>query len=339
MSPRSLSPCLLFGALALPFFPAPVEAADNKEPKVVLPRLKEQKQRTFELAYSATVTGLKPGEKARIWLPVPRSTAVQQASIVKQVLPVRGKIEAEPVYGNRILFLEATAGPDGKAPLSVTYAIKRSEVKGATDKREPLPAFDFERFLRADALVPITGKPLELIKDKKLPEGAMGKARAFYDVVNGHMQYSKKGKGWGRGDSAWACDSKYGNCSDFHSLFISLARSQKVPAKFEIGFGLPEKRGSGTLGGYHCWAFFRVEGKGWVPVDVSEANKHPAMRDYYFGNLTEDRVTFSTGRDLDLVPKQASPPLNFFIYPHVEVAGKAWPQEKIVCKFSYRDAK
>jgi transglutaminase-like putative cysteine protease len=219
------------------------------------------------------------------------------------------------------------------------YRIKRREVKGAASKAPEETAEQIERFLRPDALVPITGKPLDLIKDKKLPADPTKKARAFYDIVNNHMRYSKEGKGWGRGDSVWACDSKYGNCSDFHSLFISLARSQKIPAKFEIGFPLPEKRGAGEIGGYHCWAFFRPEGKGWVPVDISEANKVPKMRDYYFGNLTADRVSFSTGRDIDLVPKQASEPLNFFIYPHVEVGGKVWPQEKIVRKFSYRDVK
>ena len=149
--------------------------------------------------------------------------------------------------------------------------------------------------------MPIDGKPLELIKDKELPDDPMKKARVLYDVVNDHMKYSKEGKGWGRGDSVWACDSKFGNCTDFHSLFISLARSQKIPAKFEMGFPIPTKRGEGAVGGYHCWAFFRPEGKGWVPVDISEANKEPKMKDYYFGNLTEDRVAFTTGRDIDLV--------------------------------------
>jgi transglutaminase-like putative cysteine protease len=196
------------------------------------------------------------------------------------------------------------------------------------------------RFLKPDALVPITGKPLDLIKGKELPDDPMRKARVLYDAVNDHMKYSKEGTGWGRGDSVWACDSKYGNCSDFHSLFISLARSQKLPARFEMGFPLPEKRGEGTIGGYHCWAFFRPsDAEGWVPVDISEANKNPKMKDYYFGNLTEDRVTFSTGRDVDLVPKQSGKPINFFIYPHVEVDGKEHDQAKITRQFRFKDVK
>jgi len=91
------------------------------------------------------------------------------------------------------------------------------------------------------------------------------------------------------------------------------------------------------LGGYHCWAYFFVEGKGWVPVDISEADKHPEMKGYYFGNLTESRIMFTTGRDIDLVPKQAGAPLNYFVYPYVEVKGKLWPVEKIEKRFAFED--
>jgi transglutaminase-like putative cysteine protease len=165
----------------------------------------------------------------------------------------------------------------------------------------------------------------------------MAMARVLYDVVNGHMRYSKEGTGWGQGDSVWACASGHGNCSDFHSLFISLARSRKIPAVFEIGFPLPEQRGAGEVAGYHCWARFRAAGKDWVPVDISEANKNPKLRDYYFGNLTEDRVAFSTGRDLVLVPRQAGPPLNFFVHPYAEVDGQPLAQEQIKPRYSFRD--
>jgi transglutaminase-like putative cysteine protease len=120
-------------------------------------------------------------------------------------------------------------------------------------------------------------------------------------------------------------------------LFISLARSQKIPAKFEVGFAIPTKRGEGTVVGYHCWAFFRPKGKAWVPVDISEANKDPNMKDYYFGNLTEDRVTFTTGRDLMLEPKQRGKAVNFLIYPYVEVDVKEYDETKIERKFSYKD--
>jgi transglutaminase-like putative cysteine protease len=301
-----------------------------------LPQVKASRSRTFLFNYQATVNGLPKGKVVRVWLPVPVSNEDQDVEIVCQDLPAKAQFHREPQYGNQILYLEGTA--NGEAPLTITlaYRVTRREVKG--DMLQPPDTTEkLARFLQPDALVPVGGKPLELLKGKDVPIDQMAAAKLFYEVVNRHMHYSKEGTGWGRGDAVWACDSGFGNCSDFHSLFISLARAAKIPAKFEIGFPLPEKRGDGEIPGYHCWAKFRPAGKGWIPVDISEANKNPRMTEYYFGNLTEDRVAFSVGRDLTLVPKQEGELVNFLIYPYVEVDGKPLPAEKIGKKFTFKD--
>ena len=293
--------------------------------------------RTFQFTYAATVTGLKPDQEARIWLPVAPSNDDQGTAIVSRDLPGEGKIGRETRYGNEILYVEAKADAEGKIPLKVVYKVTRREVKGDGGKNVKENPDLLAHYLKPDAKVPIDGKPLELLKGVELPKDQTAAARVMYDVIDDALKYGKDKPGWGNGDSAWACDNRTGNCTDFHSLFMSLARSRGIPAKFEIGFPLPEKRGAGDVAGYHCWAKFRPEGKGWIPVDISEANKHPQLREYYFGNLTEDRVAFSTGRDLELVPKQDGGPVNFLVYPYVEVDDKVWPQEKIQKKFSFRD--
>jgi hypothetical protein len=296
------------------------------------------KVRQFLFTYKTTVTGLKPYQTARIWLPVAPSNAEQIVSIVQQRLPenARSQMGKEAKYQNAMLYVEAKPDAHGTIPVEVVYRVTRHEVKGDTTGMKDDMA-EIEKYLRPDAKVPVGGKPLTLLDGKALPEDQTELGRFLYDVVDDHMKYSKEGTGWGNGDAEWACDSKFGNCSDFHSLFISLARSKEIPAKFEMGFPLPEARGQGDIAGYHCWAKFKPKGKGWIPVDISEANKNPKMRDYYFGNLTENRIAFSEGRDLTLVPKQDGPALNFFIYPYVESEGKPYPGDKITRKFSYED--
>lgn len=314
-------PCLL--ALALPMAALAADA----------------KTRTFQFTYTAKVTGLPAGKMANIWVPMPQTTDDQDVKLIGESFPGIGKVDSEPQYGNRFLYIEAQPGADGTIPIELTYRVTRKEVLGPTDTKSNDPKL-IDRFLQPDALVPITGKPLELIKDKKLPDTAMDKAKAFYEVVNTHMKYGKpEGQPWGRGDSVWACDSKTGNCTDFHSLFISLARANKIPAKFEIGMSIPTVRGKGEVTGYHCWAKFRPSDKGWVGVDISEANKDPKMKDYYFGNLTEDRVTLSTGRDITLAPPQKGKPVNFIVFPYVEVDGAPYDATKVTRKMWYEDVK
>src|SRR5262245_46961025 len=294
------------------------------------------RQRQFRLTYSATVTGLSAGQRARVWMPVPPNNAQQRVQVLAQKLPGPSEQNRELKYGNDGLYFEAAATSAGEIESSTLYEVTRSEARGAASAimdDDALTAL----FLKPDARVPIDGKPLTLLAGKSLPMDQLRLGRTLYDLVNGHMRYSKEGTGWGLGDAVWACESRYGNCSDFHSLFISLARSQGVPAKFEIGFPLPPVRGRGEIAGYHCWAWFRPQGYDWTPVDISEANKNPELREYYFGNLTENRITFSVGRDLVLTPPQAGPPLNFFVTPYVEVAGKPYPPENVRLKLVYED--
>jgi hypothetical protein len=316
---------------ALLTFPIFAAAQDNP-PK--------PKSRTFLFSYGATVTKLKPGQKANIWIPTAPTNDYQQVTVHKKNIPGKVQQTKEELYGNQIFYTEAAANEQGEISFEIIYKVKRWEVLGDAKGEEISDAL-VKRFLQPDAKVPISGKPLMLVEGKKLPMDQFKLGKTFFDVVNEHMTYSKKGTGWGQGDSNWACDSKYGNCTDFHSLFISLTRAYKVPAKFDMGFGLPEKPGKGAILGYHCWAWFKPKGHGWIPVDISQASQvkktDPKLAEFLFGNLTAARVVFTTGRDITLAPKQAGGPLNFFIYPYVEVNGEAYPAENIAKRFSYED--
>ncbi len=119
-------------------------------------------------------------------------------------------------------------------------------------------------------------------------------------------------------------------------MFISMARAEKIPARFQIGFPLPADKHSAEIPGYHCWAEFYLDSVGWVPVDISEAWKHQEKHDYFFGAHDVNRVQFTQGRDLKLVPAQEGPPLNYFVYPYVEIRGKEHPNVAIA--FSFEDA-
>ena len=296
------------------------------------------RSRTFRFDYGAMLTELPPASSVRVWLPVPETSAHQKISPIASRLPAPATRNKEARYGNSILFFETKAPANGSVSFSTSYQVTRFEIRGL--ERSPgnqLTVAERRKFLASNRKVPVTGRPLELLTGVTLPDNVLARSRVIYDRVDDHVRYDKSQPGYGNGDVLWVCDSRLGNCTDFHSLFISLARAQDIPARFEIGFSLLPNRGTGTIGGYHCWAFFHTEDRGWVPVDISEADKHPEMKEYYFGSLTEDRVTFSVGRDLHLVPPQKGPPLNYFVYPYVEVNGETLPNEHIELSLAYLD--
>lgn len=290
-------------------------------------------ERSFVFHYDCRLHNLQPGAALKVWLPSPQTNQWQSISGGDVVAEVQPRQTVGAKYSNQMHYFEMTVPKSGETIFEIPYTVQRKEVRLQDLKDDK--KLNAGAFLTANDKVPLGGKSQLLLTDSSLPESRLAKAQVLYDVVDEHVKYSKHGEGWGKGDVEWVCDSRYGNCTDFHSLFISLARSRGIPARFEIGFPVSPDSESGPVGGYHCWDWFHVDGKGWVPVDISEADKNPAMKDYYFGNLTPDRVAFSTGRDLILEPKQNGPPLNFFVYPYAELDGKILDREHIDLRFSY----
>jgi hypothetical protein len=296
-----------------------------------------QESRHFTFHYAFTVKNLSVGKKVRIWIPAAHSDEWQEVKIVsaRGDLPLK-KTTAD---GNEMFYAESSSAQP-ELHFEVEYDVVRHERIALGQSASVVPARlsakDRQMDLRPDALVPVTGLPAELAATvtagKTQP---FDKAHAIYDYVFTTMHYDKTGTGWGRGDVLYACDAKKGNCTDFHSLFIAMARSQGIPARFEIGFPLPADKHSSEIAGYHCWADFYVDGKGWIPVDISEAWKHPEKRDYFFGAHDVNRVEFTMGRDLKLNPAQAGKALNYFVYPYVEVDGQEYSNVSV--DFSFAD--
>lgn len=300
----------------------------------------EPNQRHFKFTYAFSVRSPQKGRPLKIWFPIATSDAWQKVALVsaKGDLPLKHTRESE--YGDNMYYAFTPKAEKDEYHFEVVYDVVRTERVGLANGHPiatgpQLRTASLQRFLSADKLVPITGTPAELaIKETQGATDDMQKARAIYDYVFRTMRYDKSGTGWGRGDTLWACDAKHGNCTDFHSVFASMARSQNIPVRFAIGFPLPVAKHAGEIPGYHCWADFYAE-KGWVPVDISEAWKDQSKKDYFFGHHDVNRVQFSIGRDIRLGPPQAGPPLNYFVYPYVESDGKI--HQNVSNAFSFED--
>ena len=278
-------------------------------------------ERQFRFEYNVTLTAF-PAEakKARIWLPVPQSDEAQSINNVHIDAAIPHRFETESVYGNRSAYLELSAPFPSELSITLSMDVARREVSSMSRLAGSAPR---DRLLSGDLLAPLTAEARSRAEDATGGRSEIEfAARGIYDRVLSDVDYDKTGQGWGRGDLEYVCDEGKGNCSDFHTLFIAMARTEEIPSVFEIGFPLPAGKTTGTIGGYHCWAWYQG-GDGWHPIDASEADKAPEKTDYFFGTIDANRVAFSRGRDLVLEPPQEAGPVNFFVYPHIEVDGKA----------------
>jgi transglutaminase-like putative cysteine protease len=269
---------------------------------------------SFEFSYQVELP--KINGDAKMWIPIASANQFQAVEITSIQVPVEYKLIQDKVFNNTILYLEPGASSSEKT-IEISYQVKRVE-RGPIVEAGPVDVM----YLAENKLMPVGGRFLEVARSatKGREVNDLMKARALYDYIIDNMRYMKYGN-FGKGDSNYACDVRTGNCSEFHSFFISLARSSGIPARFAIGASIPSERNEGGIDGYHCWAEFYADGK-WWPIDISEANKYTALATYYFGHHPANRIELSQGRDLQVEPAPVSGPINFLAYPLLEINGK-----------------
>lgn len=272
----------------------------------------------FRFSYEVKLPSLN-GD-SRMWLPLPQSDAYQTIEMVRSDTPVPWDVLEEQHHGNEVIFMTLGREHSGST-VRFLYDVHRIEksVYPAGEEENP------ERYLNPERLVP--DNDIFRRTAAKVLEGKVGelvRARALYDHVIDHMNYVRVGDEYGHGDAVYACDAQTGNCTDYHSYFIALARAADIPARFAIGAPVPSERNEGGINGYHCWAEFYADGE-WWPIDISEGDKYTALATYYFGRHPANRIEFSRGRDLVVEPGPASGPINFLADPILEVNGRVQP--------------
>ena len=283
-------------------------------------------ERARELTFDFQYTVVFEAEgHLEAWVPLPSSNSFQTITDLQVKTGLEFSLVADTVYGNRMVYVNTRlSGPD---TLSVTFRAHRKEAVGIPGDCSPL---EKELYLASYRLVPLEARFRDIADSIAALQGDFG--RGVYEYILAHMTYDKSGQGWGRGDANYACDVGKGNCTDYHSLFNVLVRSRQVPARFHIGFPIPEGP-KGSVGGYHCWTEFYLNDR-WIPVDISEADKNSERQEYYFGHLDERRVDFSIGRDIPLPLGSNDEVVNFLVYPYVKINQRV--TQDYATRFTYK---
>jgi transglutaminase-like putative cysteine protease len=271
--------------------------------------------RKYDIGWTIQVDQVPAGARqAVVWVAIPQDLPEQQVTDFAVTSDYTWKIVEDPTFHNRVAQVTV---PDPPPAFTIDLRAKVTREPVEEPRKAKLSAKERSLYLRKEALVSLSPR-IHAIADS-----IENSNRARYDYVLTTMDYDKTAPGWGHGDSERACDVRKGNCTDFHSLFMSLSRAEGVPVVFEMGYPTVPEGETNKVGGYHCWAWFYDEKAGaWVPVDISEADKHAEKAEYFYGNLDADRITFSRGRDVAL-PGMKNSPLNYMpCGAYVEVDGK-----------------
>jgi hypothetical protein len=245
-------------------------------------------QRSFELHSFA------PGTRLRLLMPVPLSSPyVRDVEIRPSVSPERqvelavsdGRLEARLTAGTEPLFaigaevrFTATSRPADIAP-----------------REEHLDASEKEIYLRAqDALIRITPRILALARTLAGPTSApWNSLRSFWNYMLdelslGAVHYDQIDA---RAPGDWVLESGWYDCRVGSALFVSLCRARGVPARVVSGHFLYR-----LLPTQHYWAEAWLDGRGWLPFDLScwdlsAGGRDRKWRDHFAGSIDYRMLT------------------------------------------------
>lgn len=270
------------------------------------------------MSLTASNVAAPAGALIRAWLPIPRKFPFQDgfkldgsSSPVLNLAP-----ETSPI---RSVFMEQRAEADQPTKFDITY---NYTIRGMFFDLKP------EAIVRADlsdpALAKFTAEGPHVVftpQIKKLAKEIIGsetnpmlQARAFYDWIGGNVFYSyAREYSTLTNISDYCLSHRYGDCGQLALLFITLCRSQGIPARWQTGWD--------TFPGFkdiHDWTEIYLAPYGWVPVDpwagqyaaryctaLTESERRE-LHDFYFGGLDYYRMAANSDHSASLDPPKTT---------------------------------
>ncbi len=237
----------------------------------------------------------KPIKNVKIKIPFPPELPEQRLLSYRIIPPeVKAILVYNSKYGSPVLWLKNIK----TKKVVVTYQIKRYTIKTSfkTYRFYNFKTANIQNFIFKNYPLSLKAGLKKLVKDAGADSGdVLKKVKKLYNFVIEYMTYAHCKK-CGDADLKRILKERVGNCVDYHRFFMALCGIAKIPTKFEIGYKIPSEKKEGIIKGYHSWVKVFITGIGWIPLDISEADKHPDLKNFYFGNLDFNRVCLSIGK-------------------------------------------
>ncbi|HEY9061868.1 MAG TPA: transglutaminase domain-containing protein [Pseudobacteroides sp.] len=270
----------------------------------------------MQISHSLTLNkGLvNKGAKLSCWIPFPIAFESQNnIKLIRSSYPVKSiDSEKSPI---RSAFFEITTSNDNPGPFEVEYSYTsysnyrkvdplkvgkynvNSDVYKKYTREEPHITFSNKITRQVDKIIGSETNPY--IKAKKIYNWICDNIKYSYCV-----EYSTL-----RNISEYTLEKGYGDCGQQAMLFISMCRSEGIPARWQSGLAAYNTRQF-----IHDWAETYIEPYGWIPVDtymgvyftsvskVLGSKKSNEIRDFYFGNMDYFRMVANKGHSIELKP-------------------------------------
>jgi len=269
-------------------------------------------QLTFSYTLRVKPNVVPEGETIRCWLPAPREGNSRQSNFkILRTNPDTFTL-APNNYLQRTFYFEKTAQKDRETVFSVAFSIQTKaqyfqlnpgDIKPYNTTSDLYITNTAERPPHIVFSPEIHELARQIVGDETNP---LKKAEAIYRWISDSIPWASALEyGTIPNIPEYVLKNRHGDCGMHTLLFMTLARSQGIPAKWQSGFMLHP--GFENL---HDWCEVYFEGIGWVPVDQSfklQPTTDQKLRKFYSHGIDAYRLIVNDDYGRKLYPEKKYP--------------------------------
>lgn len=260
------------------------------------------KSRKFNISYKASLVSPNNKNDVRVWIAEPMNSVYQKID--------NFSISPKPVSyykddkGNKILYFQFKDIENINILMNIKITLHKNFID-LNKKKVSIPQKSSklsrqhtkgEKFLEQTPQIKKTTD--QLIRNNKT---ILDKMQSIFDFITKNFKYCYPIKQ--RGVKYLILNNLKGDCGEYSSLFVTMCRILKIPARNNTGFAIfPEKKNITE----HGWANIYLKPYGWIDVDTQYASLEKSIKlgiKKYFGQRSDYRINFVNGFNIPLKPK------------------------------------
>ncbi|MDR1762336.1 MAG: transglutaminase domain-containing protein [Dysgonamonadaceae bacterium] len=269
----------------------------------------------MNVKYSVTLkaNAVPDGETVRCWLPFVRDDNRRQTEVALVSVNDDNYLISPNDYAHKSIYMEKTAQKDEPLKFEIEFSyrsagewfdVKQADIKPFNKNSEIYRNYTAERpphIVFSDSIKALS----KLIVGEE--NNVYQKVRKIFGYLDSHYPWASA-REYSTIDNIpqHVIDNGHGDCGQVTLLFITLARYNGIPARWQSGFMTHPHAVN-----LHDWGEYYVEGLGWIPIDQSFGVKNfPSDSDamYFYSNgIDSYRMVVNNDYSMPLYPEKIYP--------------------------------
>ena len=254
----------------------------------------------FNIEYKARIKPFSADNDIRVWIAKPVTSVCQKIKSFS-IFP-NPKSYYKDKYKNEILYFKFKNLENITIQMNIKMVLWKDKVDLKKNIHLPNTYTRFlnlctkdEKFL--EQTPEIKKLTFQITKNDK---SILDKLQSIFNFVTKNFKYCYPVKQ--RGVKHLNLKNLKGDCGEYSSLFVTMCRILKIPAKNNTGFVVfPKQKKTAE----HGWVSVYLEPCGWVNMDTQYASLEKNIKmgiKKYFAQKNDYRITFTNGFNISLKP-------------------------------------